>query len=532
MDQKINMFVIYAREDKSTKLNLLRHLNQFKEAFNLFIWHDDQIEPGQLWKPHIESRLNHTDIFLLLVSVDFMNSQFIRQTEFKAAIDRHKENKSVVIPVIIDYCQWDIDFRLIDYTFNIKQLQVLPEEGRPIGDWNTPDKAYNNVAAGVRKVLTSIKNKNKQQESKEKKENKETTVKIKAEEDKSLKEEAEAKIKAAQDKRLKEEAEAKIKVTEDKRLKEEAESKIKAAEEKRLKEETESKIKAAEEKRLKEEAEAKRKTEEEQRLKEKAETKRKAAEEQRLKEAAPAKRKAEEEKLAKKNKFIKFGLVGVIVFVLIVVGLFVFIPNNLDPKITPADNKPSIVIEKTKIDVPIKKEIEIGAQANSIKKADSLKIAADLIRKTDSIEKAIVLRKTDSIKKAKEDYFLGLRVGDSLQGGIIFTIDHSSKTGKIAYPKDFDKMTWTNAEKYVVELAEGWRLPTFDELVIMYGSIGQGNNNSGQFADKLYWSSTPFAEYQARLLHFRDGNKNYSYNKQAQNRKYLFRVIRDFSLEY
>lgn len=168
MDQKINMFVIYAREDKSTKLNLLRHLNQFKEAFNLFIWHDDQIEPGQLWKPHIESRLNHTDIFLLLVSVDFMNSQFIRQTEFKAAIDRHKENKSVVIPVIIDYCQWDIDFRLIDYTFNIKQLQVLPEEGRPIGDWNTPDKAYNNVAAGVRKVLTSIKNKNKQQESKEK----------------------------------------------------------------------------------------------------------------------------------------------------------------------------------------------------------------------------------------------------------------------------------------------------------------------------------------------------------------------------
>ena len=82
MAQEINMFFIYAREDKDTKLDLLRHLNQFKEVFNLSIWHDDQIEPGQLWKPHIESRLNYTDIFLLLVSVDFMNSKFIFLTYF------------------------------------------------------------------------------------------------------------------------------------------------------------------------------------------------------------------------------------------------------------------------------------------------------------------------------------------------------------------------------------------------------------------------------------------------------------------
>jgi len=157
MAREINMFIVYAREDKDIKLGLLRHLKPLKEAYNLSIWHDDHIEPGQNWKPHIDSRLNATDIFLLLVSVDFMNSQFIDEVEFKTAIDRHKEEKSVMIPVIIDYCQWDIDFSKQN-NFNLNQLQVLPDEAKPIGDWKTPEKAFNNIAAGVRRVVSSIKN--------------------------------------------------------------------------------------------------------------------------------------------------------------------------------------------------------------------------------------------------------------------------------------------------------------------------------------------------------------------------------------
>ncbi len=163
MGEKINMFVVYAREDHDVKLGLLRHLKPFGDAYDLYIWHDDHIEPGQQWKPHIDSRLNQTDIFLLLVSVDFMNSEFIKHVEFKTAIDRHKADKSIVIPVIIDYCQWDIKFDLEDYTFNLSELQVLPDGGKPIGDWKTDEKAFNNVAAGVRKVILSIKNKREQE---------------------------------------------------------------------------------------------------------------------------------------------------------------------------------------------------------------------------------------------------------------------------------------------------------------------------------------------------------------------------------
>src|SRR6185503_7341092 len=157
MSTPINIVIIYAREDSDIKQRLLLHLNPFRNAFNAVIWHDGNIEAGQQWKPHIESRLDQTDIFILLVSIDFMNSEFINQVEFKYAIERHRANKSTIIPVIINYCQWDIDISFKEFTFNLKELQVLPNEGKPIGDWKTPEQAFNNIAAGIRTVLSSIK---------------------------------------------------------------------------------------------------------------------------------------------------------------------------------------------------------------------------------------------------------------------------------------------------------------------------------------------------------------------------------------
>lgn len=157
MSNPINIFIIYAREDSEIKQRLLVHLNQFKGAFNTVVWHDGNIEAGQEWRPHIQSRLELTDLFVLLVSVDFMNSEFIHQVEFQHAVDRHRAKKSIVVPVIINYCQWDIDITLKGYTFNLTELQVLPTEGKPIGEWRTAEHAYNNIAAGIRVVLSTIK---------------------------------------------------------------------------------------------------------------------------------------------------------------------------------------------------------------------------------------------------------------------------------------------------------------------------------------------------------------------------------------
>src|SRR5689334_18378135 len=115
MPEPIHVFVVYAREDKDIKLNLLNHLKPFQRPYNLVIWHDEFIEAGQAWKTEIIERLDRTDIFLFLVSIHFMNSDFIGQVEIKKAVERYKEGKSVVLPIIVKHCQWDIDLDLDKY---------------------------------------------------------------------------------------------------------------------------------------------------------------------------------------------------------------------------------------------------------------------------------------------------------------------------------------------------------------------------------------------------------------------------------
>ncbi len=536
MGRKINIFVIYALADKDIMLHLLRHLDPLNEAFDLSIWHDDPIIPGQPWKTYIESRIHHTDIFLLLVSDDFMN-QFIKQIEFKAVIDRHKENKSVVIPVIIDNCQWDIDLKLIDYEFNLRELQVLPEEGKPRGDSDSPDQAYNKVAAGIRTMITPFVDDLNQEESKKEIEKKaandigekpveisfteegetdriaeerisskeeieaveenrlweETEVKRRAEVAKRIMEEAEASAKRrVEEDRLWEEAVAKRRAEKEKRIGEEVESANRKAEEKkRGKEEEETKRNAGEENRFEETAEAANilKAKQEKIREEKVEAKRYAEEENRMKLAAEAKGKVEGTQQGKDTNLKKRVLTAILAAVLIVAGIWAFSVLNTSsekplptlPKIKAADIKDSIALEKTSID---------------------------------SLNKVPPLAK--------------LVVGDIYDGGIIFAINHSNNTGKIAHLEDAGPMPWKNAAKIHEQLGEGWRLPTFDELRIMYQAIGQGATNSGEFADELYWSATEYDDYQARLLRFWDGNTSYHYNKNVEHRKFKVRAIRDF----
>ncbi|WP_297798378.1 TIR domain-containing protein [uncultured Eudoraea sp.] len=538
MGRKINIFVIYALADKDIMIHLLRHLDPLNEAFDLSIWHDDPIIAGQPWKTYIESRIHHTDIFLLLVSDDFMNSQFIKQIEFKAIIDRHKENKSVVIPIIIDNCQWDIDLKLTDYDINLNELQILPEEGKPIGDWDSADLVYNNVAAGIRTIITPFVDNLNQEEPKKEIEKKaandiseeqvvissakeEETDSIAGEgtsfkeeidavEENRLWEEAEAKRRAEAAKRIMEEAEASAKRrAEEDRLWEEAVAKRRAEKEKRIREEVEASanIKTEEKKKSKEDQVTRRNAGEENRdeetaeaatilraeqqkiRKEEVDAKLHAEEENRIKLAAEANGKVEGTQQGKDTNLKKRVLTASLAAVLIVAVIWAFSvfnknserPLPTSPKINAADIKDSTALEKTSID---------------------------------SLNKVATLTK--------------LVIGDIHNQGIIFAINPSNNTGKIAHLEDAGPMAWQNAAKIHEQLGEGWRLPTFDELRIMYQTIGQGATNSGEFADELYWSATAYDDYQARLIRFQDGNTSYHYNKNVEHRKFKVRAIRDF----
>lgn len=162
MSAPINTFIVYARDDQAIKQRLLKHLFVFtKPPFNMAIWHDEHIDAGAEWERKIRDRLENTDIFIMLISIDFLNSQFIYDVEFKAAVARQKAGKSIILPVIIKPCVWYTDFHLGEYTFNFRQLQVLPKEGRPLSDWPSEDHGLHDIAESIRMLLENMREEEK-----------------------------------------------------------------------------------------------------------------------------------------------------------------------------------------------------------------------------------------------------------------------------------------------------------------------------------------------------------------------------------
>ena len=145
MPQKLNIFLSYAHEDEAMKTQLDKNLIMLKKSDKVNIWQDRQIIAGTEWDEAIAKELAAADIILLLISVDFNNSQYIWDKELKVALERHEKKEARVIPVILRTCEWS--------EMPYARLQALPTGARPITSFADADVAYTDVAKGIRMVV-------------------------------------------------------------------------------------------------------------------------------------------------------------------------------------------------------------------------------------------------------------------------------------------------------------------------------------------------------------------------------------------
>lgn len=111
------------------------------------------IKPGTEWKDAIGGNLEQSKIILLLVSSDFLASDYCYEIEMKRAMERHQKKDAVVIPVIIRDCVWD--------NTPFAKLQGLPKYGKAIDLWTKKDTAWRGVAEGIAKVANELRKKKK-----------------------------------------------------------------------------------------------------------------------------------------------------------------------------------------------------------------------------------------------------------------------------------------------------------------------------------------------------------------------------------
>jgi hypothetical protein len=85
----VKIFFCYAHEDEQI-LNILKnYLFPLKRTGLIEIWHDRDISAGTDWDQQIKSHLNQAQIILLLVSPNFMSSDYCYGIEIKRALERH-----------------------------------------------------------------------------------------------------------------------------------------------------------------------------------------------------------------------------------------------------------------------------------------------------------------------------------------------------------------------------------------------------------------------------------------------------------
>ena len=100
------VFISYSHRDQKLRKELDKHLSNLKRQNVITSWYDGNIIPGAEWEPEIMKRLKRAQIILLLVSADFMASDFCYSIEMKEALTRHDASQARVIPIQLRPSDW------------------------------------------------------------------------------------------------------------------------------------------------------------------------------------------------------------------------------------------------------------------------------------------------------------------------------------------------------------------------------------------------------------------------------------------
>jgi hypothetical protein len=144
----IDVFYSYAHLDEPLRTELDKHLSSLRREGVIAGWHDRRITAGTEWAGAIDAHLQCAQIILLLVSADFLASDYCNDVELQHAMARHEAGEARVIPIILRAVDWQ--------RAPFGKLQALPQDGRPITSWPNQDEAFLDVARGIRTVAEEI----------------------------------------------------------------------------------------------------------------------------------------------------------------------------------------------------------------------------------------------------------------------------------------------------------------------------------------------------------------------------------------
>ena len=147
------VFISYSHKDQALREELDIHLSNLKRQNIISSWYDGDIIAGSELEKEIMEHLKSAQIILLLVSADFIASDFCYSIEMTQAIARHDAGEARVIPILLRPTDWK--------GAPFAKLKMLPTDEKAVTRWPTHDDAFEDIVLGIRKAIDDLTNKRK-----------------------------------------------------------------------------------------------------------------------------------------------------------------------------------------------------------------------------------------------------------------------------------------------------------------------------------------------------------------------------------
>jgi len=152
------IFISYSHADEWLKDELIKHFAALKRNKIISLWHDRMIPAGKIIDKEIDDKIHESNLFLFLISADFINSEYCFSIEYQKVLERHSRGEAALVPIIVRECDWDVG--------GLRSFAALPPDAIPVtknagskADAQERDPAWTKVIVGLKAVIADLKKK-------------------------------------------------------------------------------------------------------------------------------------------------------------------------------------------------------------------------------------------------------------------------------------------------------------------------------------------------------------------------------------
>ncbi|MCE9611671.1 MAG: TIR domain-containing protein [Chthoniobacter sp.] len=150
-DPALSLFISYSHKDDLLRDELRGALIAYERKSEIQSWDDTRIEAGQKWEPEILGNLERADIVVLLLSNDFIRSDYCMLKEMEAARKRDAAGQCAIVPIVVRACPFT--------KLELGQIQAIQPGGKPIKQHRDRDAAWLEVTRQLDRVIARLKKK-------------------------------------------------------------------------------------------------------------------------------------------------------------------------------------------------------------------------------------------------------------------------------------------------------------------------------------------------------------------------------------